>query len=52
MCLIGCKLYSPRVQQPAPNFEGTAVIGDEFKTIKLSDYKGKFVLLVFYPLDL
>ncbi|RZF33676.1 hypothetical protein LSTR_LSTR007054 [Laodelphax striatellus] len=40
-----------RVQQPAPAFEGTAVINQQFKDIKLSDYKGKYVVLFFYPLD-
>jgi len=40
-----------RVQQPAPDFEATAVVNGEFKTIKLSDYKGKYVVLFFYPLD-
>ncbi|KAJ8920278.1 hypothetical protein NQ315_011939 [Exocentrus adspersus] len=44
-------LSTPRIQQPAPNFCGTAVINDCFKTIELSDYKGKYVVLVFYPLD-
>jgi len=39
------------VQRPAPNFEGQAVVGKEFKTIKLSDYQGKWVVLFFYPLD-
>ncbi|XP_030750242.1 peroxiredoxin-like [Sitophilus oryzae] len=42
---------SPRVQQPAPNFAGTAVINGDFKSIQLSDYKGKYVVLFFYPLD-
>ncbi|KAL1138250.1 hypothetical protein AAG570_009939, partial [Ranatra chinensis] len=41
----------PRVQKPAPNFEGTAVINGEFKDIKLSDYAGKYLYLFFYPLD-
>ena len=40
-----------RVCHPAPEFEATAVVGQEFKTIKLSDYKGKYVVLFFYPLD-
>ncbi|XP_018578437.1 peroxiredoxin-1 [Anoplophora glabripennis] len=44
-------LTVPRIQEPAPNFSGTAVINDSFKTISLSDYKGKYVVLVFYPLD-
>ncbi|CAL8068928.1 unnamed protein product [Calicophoron daubneyi] len=37
--------------QQAPDFCGKAVVGDEFKDIKLSDYKGKYVFLLFYPLD-
>jgi len=44
-------MHYVRVQMPAPNFKGTAVIGDEFKDIQLSDYKGKYLVLVFYPLD-
>ncbi|XP_017781524.1 PREDICTED: peroxiredoxin-2-like [Nicrophorus vespilloides] len=47
----GSVLGGPRVQCPAPDFKGMAVIGDEFKEIKLSDYKGKYLVLVFYPLD-
>lgn len=39
------------VQKPAPDFEGEAVIGGDFKKIKLSDYKGKWLVLYFYPLD-
>lgn len=39
------------VQKRAPDFTATAVIGEEFKEIKLSDYKGKYVVLFFYPLD-
>ncbi|MGF1576428.1 MAG: peroxiredoxin [Cyanophyceae cyanobacterium] len=41
-----------RVGQAAPAFEATAVYDQEFKTVKLSDYKGsKYVVLFFYPLD-
>jgi alkyl hydroperoxide reductase subunit AhpC len=40
-----------QVQRPAPDFSAKAVIGGEFKDIKLSDYKGKHVFLFFYPLD-
>lgn len=39
------------VQKPAPDFEADAVIGGDFKRIKLSDYKGKWLALYFYPLD-
>ncbi|MFS8866812.1 peroxiredoxin [Synechococcus sp. H65.1] len=41
-----------RVGQPAPDFSATAVYDMEFKTIRLSDYRGKkYVVLFFYPLD-
>nr|YP_009243840.1 thiol-specific antioxidant protein [Sporolithon durum]AMK96082.1 thiol-specific antioxidant protein [Sporolithon durum] len=40
-----------QVGQPAPNFTATAVYDQEFKTIKLSDYRGQYVVLFFYPLD-
>jgi peroxiredoxin (alkyl hydroperoxide reductase subunit C) len=40
------------VQKKAPDFKATAVMpSGEFKDIKLSDYKGKWVVLFFYPLD-
>ena len=35
----------------APKFKGTAVINGQFKDISLDDYKGKYVVLFFYPLD-
>jgi len=40
-----------QVGKSAPNFEAQAVVGTEFQNIKLSDYKGKWVVLFFYPLD-
>ena len=41
-----------RVGQPAPDFEATAWVRDEgFKPVRLSDYKGKWVVLCFYPGD-
>jgi len=40
-----------RVGQVAPDFTTTAVVDQEFKTIKLSDYLGKYVVMFFYPLD-
>ena len=42
---------SLRVGQEAPNFTATAVYDQEFKEITLSSYKGKWVVLFFYPLD-
>ena len=43
---------SALVAKPAPGFTSQAVMPDgSFKEIKLSDYKGKYVILFFYPLD-
>ena len=36
---------------PAPNFEGMSWNVDKFQKISLVDYKGKYVVLFFYPLD-
>ncbi len=43
----------PMVTKPAPNFTATAVMPDNtFKEdFTLTDYKGKYVLLFFYPLN-
>ena len=40
-----------RVGQEAPDFTATSVVDQEFKTIKLSDFSGQYVVLFFYPLD-
>jgi alkyl hydroperoxide reductase subunit AhpC len=38
--------------KPAPDFTAQAVMPDgQFKEISLSDYRGKYVLLFFWPLD-
>lgn len=41
------------VGKPAPAFEMTAVTGDgeDFIKVKLDDYKGKWLVMFFYPLD-
>jgi len=40
------------VTQPAPDFSATAVAPNgEFTTVNLSDYKGKYLVFFFYPLD-
>lgn len=40
------------VTKEAPDFKAQAVMPDgSFKELKLSDYRGKYVLLFFYPLD-
>ena len=40
------------VQKTAPDFTAQAVMPDgSFKELQLSDYRGKYVVLFFYPLD-
>jgi peroxiredoxin (alkyl hydroperoxide reductase subunit C) len=40
------------VSHPAPDFSATAVMGDDsFQTVTLSEYRGRYVVLFFYPLD-
>jgi hypothetical protein len=41
-----------RVGKEAPDFEANAfVAGEGFKPVKLSNYKGKWIVLCFYPGD-
>jgi peroxiredoxin (alkyl hydroperoxide reductase subunit C) len=40
-----------KVGKPAPDFETKAYIDGEIKPVKLSDYKGQWVMLYFYPGD-
>jgi hypothetical protein len=40
-----------RVGKPAPDFEASAYVDGGFKNVNLSDYKGKWVVLCFYPGD-
>jgi len=39
------------VGNTAPDFKAEGVLNGEFKNISLSDYKGKWKVLFFYPLD-
>ncbi|KAL9881811.1 peroxiredoxin 1-like [Glossina fuscipes] len=41
----------PNLQQQAPDFKGPAVVKGAFRNISLVDYRGKYVVLFFYPLD-
>jgi hypothetical protein len=41
----------PLPGERAIDFELTAVVGDEIKKVKLSDYQGKYRVLCFYPAD-
>ena len=39
------------IGKPAPAFELEAVHNGQFKTVKSCDYKGKWLVVFFYPLD-
>lgn len=40
-----------RVGGQAPDFEASAYVDGGFKNVKLSDYKGQWVVVCFYPGD-
>jgi hypothetical protein len=40
-----------RVGHEAPDFEASAFVGSGFANVKLSDYRGKWIVLCFYPGD-
>ena len=40
-----------KVGKPAPDFEASAYIDGGFKNITLSEFKGQWVVLCFYPGD-
>jgi len=42
---------APKIRHAAPAFTADAVVDGEFKTVSLADYKGKYVVLFFYPMD-
>ncbi|PNH09207.1 Peroxiredoxin-4 [Tetrabaena socialis] len=39
------------IGSPAPAFKAQAVVNGEIKEVSLDDYKGKYLVLFFYPLD-
>lgn len=41
----------PLVGNPAPDFEANAYQSGGFRNVKLSDFRGKWVVLCFYPGD-
>jgi len=40
-----------QVGKPAPDFEANAFHGGVFKNVRLSEYKGQWVVVCFYPGD-
>ena len=50
--LLGSRSFSCLVRRPAPFFRSDAVMPDgSFKSLTLNDFKGKYLVVVFYPLD-
>jgi hypothetical protein len=47
----GCNYPVNMIRRPAPEFSGNTWWNGEFKKVSLSDFKGKWVCLFFYPLD-
>jgi peroxiredoxin (alkyl hydroperoxide reductase subunit C) len=45
------KVATARVGKVAPDFEASAFVDGGFKNVKLSDYRGQWVVLCFYPGD-
>lgn len=45
------QVVQAKVGAVAPDFEASAYVKGEFKNVKLSDYRGKWVSLCFYPGD-
>ncbi len=44
-------IFTPNINAPAPVFEAKALYNNQTKTLKLGDYHGKWVILLFYPAD-
>jgi peroxiredoxin 2/4 len=40
------------VKRPAPDFSAEGVVNGKIGEISIKDFKGKFLVLLFYPLDL
>ena len=40
-----------KINAPAPEFTEAAYMNDKYETISLKDYRGKWVVLFFYPAD-
>ena len=38
-------------RKEAPEFTAKAVVGEQFQELSLADYRGKYVVLLFYPFD-
>lgn len=44
-------MVQARIGKEAPDFEASAYVDGGFKNVKLSDYRGQWVVICFYPGD-
>ena len=47
----GAQMPLAQVGKEAPDFEASAYVDGDFENVKLSDYRGEWVTLCFYPGD-
>jgi peroxiredoxin (alkyl hydroperoxide reductase subunit C) len=47
----GVNKLMAKVGKPAPDFEANAFVNGGFSNVKLSDYRGQWLVLCFYPGD-
>jgi len=40
-----------QISKPAPDWSATAVVDGKFQDLKLENFKGQYLVLLFYPLD-
>lgn len=48
---VSMGMVVPLVGREGPGFEAIAVIDQDFQPLRLADYRGRYVILFFYPLD-
>ena len=48
---VPVRITTAQVGKPAPDFEANGFVDGTFKNITLSDYRGQWVVLCFYPGD-
>ena len=47
----GLHTSKTQISQPAPFWEGTAIVNSEFRELNLTQFSGKYLVFFFYPLD-
>ena len=45
------RMVQARIGEEAPDFEASAYVDGGFRNVKLSDYRGQWVVICFYPGD-